>query len=201
VRTPPEPAPAPASPGSREARFKALLEDYGRILRAAIVRHCPRHLGIQFDDVEQDARIRLWRAIEREREIQDPASYLYRVAATATLDAVRRVKARREDPLDTHLSPDEETQAARAPRPEPVDSRVSPERRASERQIVERVQAHMAGLSENRRRALGLYLQGFSTAEIGEVLGWSEAKARNLAYRALKDLRERLRAEGIDDGS
>jgi DNA-directed RNA polymerase specialized sigma24 family protein len=37
-----------------------------------------------------------------------------------------------------------------------------------------------------------------TTAEIGEILGWSEAKSRNLVHRGLKDLRRELRAEGID---
>lgn len=180
---------------AREARFRALLEDYGRVLRAAIVRVCPRQLGLQFDDIEQDARIRLWRALEREREIEDPASYLYRIAATATLDAIRRVRARREEPLETEPPGGEERGSP--PRPGPASKERSPEQVAAERQTVRRIETCLATLPESRRRALGLYLQGFTTTEIGELLGWSEAKARNLAYRALKELRERLRSEGI----
>jgi RNA polymerase sigma-70 factor (ECF subfamily) len=53
-------------------------------------------------------------------------------------------------------------------------------------------------LTENRRITVGLYLQGMTTEEIGGLLGWSEAKARNLVYRGLKDLRRELRALGID---
>jgi DNA-directed RNA polymerase specialized sigma24 family protein len=37
-----------------------------------------------------------------------------------------------------------------------------------------------------------------TSEEIGELMGWSEPKARNLAYRGLKDLRHELRAEGIE---
>jgi RNA polymerase sigma-70 factor (ECF subfamily) len=41
-------------------------------------------------------------------------------------------------------------------------------------------------------------LQGLNTAEIGELMGWSEAKARNLVYRGLDDVRSQLRAHGLD---
>jgi DNA-directed RNA polymerase specialized sigma24 family protein len=56
----------------------------------------------------------------------------------------------------------------------------------------------LAQLPENRRRAVGLHLQGLTTAEIGALLGWSEPKARNLVHRGLKDLRQSLRASGIE---
>src|SRR5262245_10316725 len=82
-----------------DARFSAVVEEYGRLLRLAIVRTCPRDMGLQFDDIEQEARIRLWKALQGERPIRDLASYIYRVAASATIDAMRRVKARRELPL------------------------------------------------------------------------------------------------------
>jgi DNA-directed RNA polymerase specialized sigma24 family protein len=53
-------------------------------------------------------------------------------------------------------------------------------------------------LSDNRRRAVGLYLEGMASQEIATLLGWSEPKARNLLYRGLSDLRAQLRAEGIE---
>src|SRR6185295_17192111 len=79
-----------------EARLNVLLDEYGRYLRNVITRLCPKDMGLQYSDIEQDARLRLWRALDSGREITDPASYIYRVAATATIDAGRRVKARRE---------------------------------------------------------------------------------------------------------
>jgi DNA-directed RNA polymerase specialized sigma24 family protein len=79
-----------------EERFNALLDDFGVLLRRAIVRFCPRDQDIQFD-IEQEARLRFWRALQREREIKNHASYLDRIAATATIDAMRRAQARHED--------------------------------------------------------------------------------------------------------
>jgi len=44
-----------------------------------------------------------------------------------------------------------------------------------------------------------LHLQGFSTMQIGVLLGISEAAARNLVYRGLDELRVQLRAQGWSD--
>ena len=38
---------------------------------------------------------------------------------------------------------------------------------------------------------------GHSREEIARTLGWSESKVRNLLYRGLADVRERLLAEGV----
>src|SRR5262245_52984275 len=83
-----------------DRRLDELLTAYGAFLRSAVRRLCPTALGVTIDEIEQDARIRLWHALQRERNIVDPASYLYRIAATAAIDAMRRVRARREHQLD-----------------------------------------------------------------------------------------------------
>jgi RNA polymerase sigma-70 factor (ECF subfamily) len=45
-----------------------------------------------------------------------------------------------------------------------------------------------------------MYLSGYEREEIGELLGWSEAKTRNLLYRGLVDLRAKLMKLGITAG-
>lgn len=178
-----------------EERFNALLDEFGQLLRRAIVRYCPRDLGIQYDDIEQEARLRLWHALQREREITNHASYLYRIAATATIDAMRRAQARHEEQL--HRVSDEgvdgdDSVAVLAP---PKDS---PERVAESREVIDEVKAALARLSDERRRAVGMYLQGLTSQDIADLLGWTEPKTRNLVYRGLKELRKFLRAKGID---
>ena len=128
-----------------------------------------------------------------ERNIADPASYLYRIAATATIDAVRRIKARRESPLSIVEDLEEGPSGVR-----PVESADSPERVAAGKEIGRRIRDALAMLPDRRRRAVGLYLQGFTSEEIGGLLGWSEPKARNLVYRGLKVLRQQLEKHGLD---
>lgn len=42
-----------------------------------------------------------------------------------------------------------------------------------------------------------MYLAGYGREEIADLMGWTEAKTRNLLYRGLGDLRERLTQMGI----
>jgi RNA polymerase sigma-70 factor (ECF subfamily) len=177
------------------ARLDELLTAYGAFLRNAVRRLCPTALGVTVDEIEQDARIRLWHALKRERNITDPASYLYRIAATAAIDAMRRVRARREHQLDEatgdgHADAPAATPLMAVPR--------SPEELTADRQKGQRIREVLSRLAANRRRAVGLHLQGFTSTEIGRLLGWSEPKARNLTHRGLKDLRDLLKLEGLD---
>ena len=178
-----------------EGRFNAIVDEYGRFLSNTIAHLCPKDLGIQFNDIEQEARLRLWRALEGEREIRDLASYIYRIAATTTIDAVRRVKARREEQLRLAEEDDEEGGRVAQLISEPEQS---PDVQAERGQLVQKIRSALARLQENRRRAVGLHLEGMTSQEVAGLLGWSEPKARNLVYRGLADLRRQLLAEGIE---
>jgi RNA polymerase sigma-70 factor (ECF subfamily) len=178
-----------------EERFNLVVEEFGMLLRRAIVRFCPRDKGLQFDDIEQEARMRLWRALQDEREVTNYASYLYRIAATATIDAMRRVKARHEEQLELIIEQrTDDGDILLAPAP----ARDSPERLAESREAVDKVMSAVAKLPDAQRRAVGMYLQGMTSQDVADVMEWSEPKARNLVYRGLKELRKSLREEGID---
>ena len=178
------------TPSGGDARFTAVLEQYGRLLRQAIARACPRHLGLQIDDLEQEARLRLWKALQSERPIEGLASYIYRVAATTTIDAIRRLKVRKEQQLPA----DAEGEAASYA---PVHDSPDEEGALDRRLLLEKVERVLGRLEGRRAQVLRLHLQGFTTAEMAALLGSSEPSARNLLHRALKELRERLRDEGI----
>jgi RNA polymerase sigma factor (sigma-70 family) len=175
------------------ARLERLLQRYASLLREQIALHCPRHLGIQIGDIEQEARMRLWKALQREKELRDPASYIYRIAVTATIDAVRRVIARREEQLNLQDENDEDRPITFA-----ADAMHQPDAVTERRELMGTISTAVASLAENRRRAVELHLQGLTLIEIADLLRWSEAKARNLVYRGLEDLREALRREGIE---
>lgn len=171
----------------------AFLRQHGPLVRRLALRHCPHHLGITPEEIEQEAQIRLWRAHEGERRIDDPASYVRRVVATVTVDLIRRTKARREDPLEDPAGPELD-----APRALPADPSPSPEQLALDRQWGARLLACLERLAAPRQRAVRLHLLGCNSEEIAALSGWSEPKARNLAHRGLRDLRQLLERERDD---
>lgn len=176
-----------------EARFNALLEEYGQFLHRTIEQLCPQHLGLQVDDIEQEARLRLWRAVQSERNVSEFSSYIYRIAMTTIIDAVRQVKARREEQWSVLEEAEED--GIGLPLTNPGKS---PDELAEQRQVMQKIEAALARLPQNRRQTVGLYLQGFTIQEVADRLRWTEPKARNLIYRGLGELRQRLRDQGIE---
>jgi len=139
-------------------------------------------------EAEQEVRIRLWRVCGNPENITKlSASYLQRVVTTAILDLLRRRRrAAMHDPVEDLPLP--------APGPGP-----DADAEAASLGIV--VQAGVNSLGLSRRTVVKLHLEGFRRDEIEALLGWSEAKTRNLLYRGLSDLRGYLVARGIEWGS
>jgi RNA polymerase sigma-70 factor (ECF subfamily) len=161
-------------------RFAGMVRQVGR-------RH--RLEEADLDEVMQEVRLRLWRARGTSEQIGEAgASYVYRTAVSASLDLLRRRRARRaadHDALD-----DGAAEVLAAPAPGPLG-----ELEGSE--LAERVSRAIDAIPASRRPVVRMHLQGYPREEIAELMGWTEAKTRNLLYRGLADLRERLTAEGI----
>ena len=172
-------------------RLDSMLAEFGTLLHRAVSRYLPRGLGLDASEIEQDARVRIWNALRRESEVRNAASYLYTVAAAATIDAIRRVKARREVSLDAL------DDVSCGVMTVPVEA-VPVDRAVADLEIRGIVQDACAKLSPNRKQAVLLHLRGFTSAEIATIAGWTEAKARNLASRGMKDLRRELGRMGFD---
>jgi len=113
------------------------------------------------------------------------SSYLYKVAHSALVDEIRRVRRRREAALD-----DEEVAPV-------AITRQDPERIAAAREIGRGIQDCLSQMSRERRLAVTLYLQGHSVPDAARVLDWPAKRTENLVYRGLADLRECLEAKGM----
>lgn len=163
--------------------LEALLGRFAGLVRGVGWRH---GLGdAEIDELMQAVRLRLWRARGSSEQVEaTPASYVYRTAMTAALDMLR-ARRRPEESIETV----QEAQVAGAPR---ADAAVE----SSELEAI--VAAAVGEITASRRPVLRMYLAGYGREEIARLLGWSEAKTRNLLYRGLADLRELLRARGID---
>jgi RNA polymerase sigma-70 factor (ECF subfamily) len=144
--------------------------------------------GSDVDDLVQEVRLRLWKALESgEKILSAPASYIHRTAVSAALDVLRRRRARRETPV--RLSrPSGLAMLGQSP---------SADRMTEIVEMQELVGQAVDGLIPARRSVVKMYLAGYGREEIADLLGWTEPKTRNLLYRGLADLRTALTDMGI----
>ena len=169
------------------AELDAVVGRFAAVVRRVGVRH--RLADADLEDLLQEVRIRLWRVRSGERSEQIEqlsASYVYRVAASAAIDLLRRRRARGWE--QTVALEEAEDKVAHG-----SDATRSVEQSELAAQLAKAIEA----ITPSRRPVLRMYLAGYSREEVATVMGWSEAKARNLLYRGLADLRERLTEMGI----
>ncbi|MFK7957719.1 MAG: RNA polymerase sigma factor [Lysobacterales bacterium] len=175
----------------KEKEFEKLWRRHGPGVRARL--HGQRLLdpAIDVDDIEQEVRVRLWRALNTETSVTHAASYLRTVVNSALIDAVRRAQARESSRRGGEFDEQMHSSHSSDAMTDPVQGDV----RLSE--LSNLTEQSLQTLNPNRRRAVSLRLHGLAVNEIGQLCGWSSAKARNLVYRGLDQLREELSKRGI----
>jgi RNA polymerase sigma-70 factor (ECF subfamily) len=158
---------------------------------AELVRRLGRRHHLAQDDVDevfQEVRIRLWRALASGERIGSvPASYVYRTAQSAAVDLIRRRRVRREEGVDPNRSSGETALGA-----DP-----GPDRAVERSELIDALEQALDSLIPSRRPVVRMHLAGYSLEEIAGLLGWSEPKTRNLLYRGLADLRAALIERGF----
>ena len=170
------------------AALEGVVARFAKMVRSVGARHGLSEMDLE--DVLQEVRIRLWRACATSEQVRRlGASYVYRTATTAALDLLRRRRARRADLTD---SVDDHSERLT------TSSGAAEELEAGE--LERQVLAAIDVLPLSRRMVVRMYLSGYEREEIAELLGWTEAKTRNLLYRGLADLRAQLTKLGITGG-
>jgi RNA polymerase sigma factor (sigma-70 family) len=168
---------------------KALEHIVGRF--DAFIRRSARRHGLdraEVDEVVQELRVRMWKSLGTADVIRRAkASYIYRAAISASIDIIRRRRARRFEAtsLDDGIA----------------EVTTDPRRRADAGiegdELAATVHRAIGMLAESRRAVVRMHLAGYERNEIADLLGWTEPKTRNLLYRGLADLRETLDSWGI----
>ncbi len=168
------------------AALETMVSRFTTMVRSIGARH--RLSEADLDEVVQEVRIRLWKSCTSSEQIRAlGTSYVYRTATSAALDMLRRRRAHGGDRSDSV-----ESVAGALP-----DVSVGPAESVEVGELEERVMAAIETIPASRRAVVRMHLNGYDREEIAALLGWSEAKTRNLLYRGLADLRARLTEAGI----
>lgn len=193
ARAPVEARGAPAEAVQPDGDASRALEHVVSRFDAFIRRAARRHglAGDEIDEAVQDLRLRMWKSLGTAELIRRAnPSYIYRAAISASIDIIRRRRSRR---FESTTTADDATD-------ELPDPRRGADAGLEGQEISAAVHRAVAMLAESRRAVVRMHLAGYDRDEIGELLGWSEPKTRNLLYRGLSDLREILESWGIRPG-
>jgi RNA polymerase sigma-70 factor (ECF subfamily) len=174
----------------QEAEFKRLIERWSGYVRKTLLNLDSRRNEADLEEIEQEIRLRLWQTLSRERNWDKPASFIRSVVLSVAIDAARRRQVRGGNAEHVGLEHVEPWSTG-----ESIDASGALENRTQLLAVLEELQQ----VDAERAEALGLHLQGFTTAEIGSLMGWTEAKARNIVYRSLESLRAQAIANEVKD--
>lgn len=169
-------------PDDPDSVFRALVDQYGALIKRIVSRVGGRAVRESGDDVAQQVAMSLWRQVSREQTITHQSSYIYRAAVRETVRAVKRELER----LKTHAPVDSDGG------PELSSAAPNPEQAAAAAQLGRDIERAIGGLLPERAAAVRAHLAGYSVEEIMETHGWQYQKARNLIARGMADLREEL---------
>jgi len=161
--------------------FAALVERHADAIHAYVFRMTGSRADAE--DFTQETFLRLWRKAGSYQPGRVKVStWLHTIAHNLTVDALRRPRA-----VAGSLAEDDDT-AAHGTGPFEVHAA---------REMLDRVERALSGLPAQQRAALLLCrVQGFSNAEVAEILGSSVRAVESLLARARRALRQALGNEG-----
>ncbi|MEE8476991.1 MAG: sigma-70 family RNA polymerase sigma factor, partial [Gemmatimonadales bacterium] len=165
---------AAAKEGDQTA-FGTLVDRY-----AGVVRRVARSiLGNDFDadDAAQDAFLLAWRNLDRFDPERPFRPWLMRIVVNAATDLYRRRKVRHAGALPETLQ----------------DRAAGPDRETDRALLRERLSEALAELSERHRAAITMFDgEGYSHADIAEIMDVPVGTVRSLVFHARRALRKAL---------
>jgi RNA polymerase sigma-70 factor (ECF subfamily) len=175
------------------AAFRALFDRYESLLMRFFV----QILGHREDAEEAvvDTFLKLWRGAPSYRGEASVRTWLYRIANSTAIDALRR--RRRQPSVDANVILSDDRDARLDPASERIDpaaALVAGYQQERDRRAVNRALAQLA--PPERTLLVLFYFEGYSYAQIGETTGTPLARLKGLLYRARQRLKahfERLR--------
>jgi RNA polymerase sigma-70 factor, ECF subfamily len=184
--------------------FRQLVEPYERELRV----HCYRILGSLQDaeDAVQETLLAAWRGLGGFEQRSSLRTWLYRIATTRSLNALRSASRRPAmDWTNRDVEPPEPTRLGEVPWLEPYpdlllaelpDSAPGPQARYEAREAISLAFVTALQLLPPRPRATLILrdVLGFHTSEAAEILGVSEQSAASALKRARATLARHLPA-------
>lgn len=176
--------------GSGErAAFKPLVEKYQRMVMAAIYRYTGSSHDVE--DLAQEIFFKVFKAAKRYTPQAKFSTWLYRIVANHCFN-YRRSQKRDAivTSLDHSFSGKEDEPSLQLPGPKEKQ----PENQVQQQELETALRRAISELPDRQRMAIVLYrFEGLSYKEITKVLGCSLSSVESLLFRAMTNLKEKLK--------
>lgn len=166
--------------------FELIINRFSGFLKAHIQKFNVQKSGIDPDDVLQEVKIKIWKILEDEKNIKNYASYIRKIIDSSIIDKLRKLK--KEKGIFAH---EKYKWVSEQKKNYLTDT-------SSDINFKEIISQAVDSLIESRRKVVKLFLLNMTIEEIATYLKWSKDKTRNLLYRGLSDLKNKLREKGIE---
>jgi len=169
-----------------EPAFQELIErNHARVIGLAY-----RFVGsrAEAEDLAQEVFLRIYRARRTYRPTAKFSTWMFRIAANVSLNALRDRARRRDDVSIGQLSGED-----KGPFTVPDPEAPAPDHRMGRSEIAQKVREAISELPEKEQIAVVLNkYEGLSYADIARTLGCSTMAVKSLLARARENLKERL---------
>lgn len=170
-----------------EAAFERLVEKYARRVFDTAARFFRQPEAVE--DIAQEVFLKVFQSLDAFQPGKSMEAWLFTITVNTCYDHLRRMKRRREWKF-SELTPEEATWLDQHRLAEAVGAFERERERDIAAGLAEKV---LDTLSPEDRMALLLYERdGFSTAEIARMMGWSRANVKVRLFRARRALRQTL---------
>lgn len=147
-------------------------------------------------DVSQDAFLKLWRSLPSFRQESSLSTWVFRITQNCALDALRKRNVRRTVSL-TVEEDDGEEQGREMDLADPNPDH-DPAARSERKERTAAVREAISALHADHREILVLRdMQGYSYAEIGEMLGLEPGTVKSRINRARMQVKEFLQSRNF----
>ena len=168
---------------NKTKEIEEIIEKYSEFIKVNIQKFNPQKAGIDANDIAQEVKLKLWKVLQSEKKIKYRSSFISRVVYSTTIDIMRKLKREKVILASYHHSGKEKN--------------LSPDISLQE-EMNQIIGQAVDSLIEPRKKVIRLYLSGMDLEETAKFFGWTRDKVRNLFYRGLNDLKERLREKGVE---
>jgi RNA polymerase sigma factor (sigma-70 family) len=172
----------PMNGGNNSQKWDEALIKYAPLISAKIRNwNCPS-LGVEADDILQEIRIRIWKAMEQGEQIQCFPAYLRKVTDSVIVTYFRKVR-------NTVEYRDKKI-------PMKYVEYKTNENDGDLPMMARLIYEKLPLILESRRKILSLYLSGFTFKEIAELTNYTITKTRVLYFRAVRDVKKQIERIG-----